>query len=379
MDVMLYLRHFPAAGEPLVGGTAMAVAGLARGLAESGARVTLLCEGEARSRTALAPGLEVECFPRRGGARSFALGDALRSHVYERLRTRRGLCLLNGMFHPGVYALGAFLRRYGLPYVVAPHGSYEPAAFRRNAHLKWPYWYLFERSMLRGARAVQVLDMRHARFLRRLGVGTRVIEAPNGVAPDAVPEEQALPPPAVVGPVRAVFLGRIDAYTKGLDVLLDAVAQVAADDRIELTLQGPDQGDRSRLEGRARALGIAGQVRFRAPEYRGSPVRLLAEHDLVCLPSRCEGFGLAALEAMIAGRVLLVSARAGIAPHVEASGAGVLVAPAPEDVARGLGELLRRRASWPDMGRQGRRYALARLRWRDIAAAALGSYAGLLD
>jgi glycosyltransferase involved in cell wall biosynthesis len=93
-----------------------------------------------------------------------------------------------------------------------------------------------------------------------------------------------------------------------------------------------------------------------------------------CLPSRFEGFGLAALEAMLAARVLLVSGRAGIARHVAASGCGVVVEPTLARVGEGLLALLQRRAEWRGMGLAGRRYALANLQWKNIAASALEQY-----
>jgi glycosyltransferase involved in cell wall biosynthesis len=108
-------------------------------------------------------------------------------------------------------------------------------------------------------------------------------------------------------------------------------------------------------------------------------VQILAEHDVLCMPSRFEGFGLVALEAMLAGRVLLVSERAGVARHVLASGCGLSVSPSVEGVAAGMRAILSRRRDWGEMGRRGRRYALERLQWKNVAADALESYARLLE
>src|SRR5262249_11200581 len=151
---------------------------------------------------------------------------------------------LNGMFHPSVFALGQWLRRLGVSYVVAPHGSYDRGVFQHNPHLKWPYWFLFERRLLERAQAIQVLDTRHADLLRDLGIDTRIIATENGVTPESVPEQSQLRWRCADGPVRLVYLGRIDAHYKGLDVLLDALAR--ADARTTLTLHGPDWGDRAR-------------------------------------------------------------------------------------------------------------------------------------
>jgi glycosyltransferase involved in cell wall biosynthesis len=122
----------------------------------------------------------------------------------------------------------------------------------------------------------------------------------------------------------------------------------------------------------------AAWVRFLGPDYKLASPRLIAGHDVFCLPSRFEGFGLAALEAMLAGRVLLVSERAGIARHVRASECGVTVEPTAAGVGRGMVALLRRRAEWREMGLAGRRYALANLQWKSIAADALAKYEKLV-
>lgn len=379
MNVTVYHKHFPAAGAPLIGGTSIAVHGLASGLSLNGADVTVLCEGGARSCVKADAGYRIECFANGRRYRSFALAPELTRYLSERLTARRGLCLLSGMFHPGAYAVGRVLHTHRVPYVVVPHDPYDRAVFRRNAHLKWPYWYLFERTLIRRARAIQVLDMQHAAGLRRLGVDIPVIETPNGIAAGCVPARAELRWRAPGEPVGLVFLGRIDAYNKGLDILLDAFARVARRWNVRLTVQGPDWGDRPRLEKKAATLGISDRCAFLAQDYDRPSTQIIGEHDVFCLPSRFEGFGLAALEAMLAARVLLVSECAGIARHVRASDCGVTVRPTAAGIEAGLGALLWRRSEWRDMGLAGRRYALTNLQWKDIAAAALDQYERLLE
>jgi glycosyltransferase involved in cell wall biosynthesis len=378
MRIALYLKHFPPSGAPLIGGTATAVNGLASGFAQNGADAIVLCEGEARSSTAAAGGYRIECFPSRGRYRGFRVARELPRFVADRLREEPGLCLLHGIFHPACFALGRALCRRGVPYVANPQDPYDRWMFRRNAHLKWPYWFLFERRHLREAHAIQVLDQKHEEPLRRLGIATPVIETPNGVsaaAPAPLDRRRSPEVPSMV------YLGRIDAYNKGLDTLIDAFARASAlaDRRITLAVRGPDWGDRARLERRAAALGLSGSVAFLGPDYTRTAPDILAEYDLLCLPSRFEGFGLVALEAMLAERVLLVSERAGVARHVMASGCGVSVPPTVDGVASGLMTLLQRRRNWAEMGRRGRRYALARLQWKKVAADALDHYERLLS
>jgi glycosyltransferase involved in cell wall biosynthesis len=142
----------------------------------------------------------------------------------------------------------------------------------------------------------------------------------------------------------------------------------------QLTLQGPDWGDRDAMIKRAAKLGISSRVQFKDPDFDKPAALISAEHDVFLLPSRFEGFGLSALEAMLAGRVILVSDVAGIAPHVRASGCGVVISSSVDQIKAGITELLSRRSQWQPMGLAGREYALHHLRWERIAEETLNHY-----
>src|SRR5206468_612310 len=99
-----------------------------------------------------------------------------------------------------------------------------PTIFQKNAKMKWPYWYLFERPMLRRALAVQVLDRRHGDLLKDRGVRTPIVEVVNGYSD--VPALESLPF-RTDGPPKLLYLGRFESLNKGLDLLLTAFDQIA--------------------------------------------------------------------------------------------------------------------------------------------------------
>lgn len=352
MNLYFYLKHFPPRGDELNEGTSKAVHGLACGLAACGAEVTVLCEGTEESSLQTTAGYYIRCFANRERRPSFSLVSNLKQYIHNQIES--DLVVLNGIFHPSVYAMSRFLKNHAIPYIVAPHDPYHPSIFSKNAHLKWPYWYLLEGRMLKQAKAIQVLDIRHAEWLRRLKVNTRVIEIPNGFSPNDVHLESTLQWREERLP-KLFFLGRLDAHNKGLDLLLDAFTQLIETTNAHLVIQGPSWGDKKILEERASKLLLSGKAFFLDPDYDRSPSSIIKEYDIFCIPSHFEGFSLAALEAMLAGRVLLISDVAGIAPHVKASGCGVVVAPEVSAIKAGLMELLQRRSEWKDMGLRVRR------------------------
>jgi glycosyltransferase involved in cell wall biosynthesis len=130
---------------------------------------------------------------------------------------------------------------------------------------------------------------------------------------------------------------------------------------------------------RAKRLGITNRVQFLDPDFEKPAALISAEHDVFLLPSRFEGFGLSALEAMLAGRVILVSDVAGISPHIRASGCGVVISTDVAHVKSGLLELFSMRPKWREMGLAGREYAIKNLRWEHIAAQTLEHYRSMLS
>ncbi|MCG6136143.1 MAG: glycosyltransferase [Nostoc sp. LLA-1] len=380
MNIYLYLKNFPPSGDKvrLPQGTIKAVHGLASGLVKCGAKVKVLCETDPSQKVSYQTeaGYEIIAFGSSNrNPRKFKISSELQDYIRDNL-DETSLVILNGIFHAGVYSLSRVLHKYKVPYIIAPHDPYSPAIFRKNFQLKWPYWFLFERKMLRQAKAIQVLDSRHEEFIRKLGVNTSVLAIPNGFSPKDVYLESSLhwQHDSNLSKAKLFFLGRLDSYNKGLDLLIDAFAQLDSRENAYLTIQGPDWGDKQSLQTQVEKLNLGKNISFLDPNFAQSPSLLIQNYDVFCIPSRFEGFSLAALEAMLAGRVLLVSSIAGIAPYVEASDCGVVVTPEVSAIKLGIMKLFQRRSEWKEMGLAGRRYALENLQWDKIASVALKQY-----
>lgn len=371
MRLHLYVRDFPPVGSRSGAGVNKAVAGLAKGFVENGARVTVVCTGS-EAGTALSPdGYDIV---------RFKVCDRWKLRLPQELDDyiaacdRSDLFVLSGVFTPAVFAVSRACRRNGIAYVFWPHDPYHPSLFGSRKYAKWLYWRLFERRVLADAAAIQIFADQQ-RWLRRLGIETPCIKMANGYA-----AEDVLPTTDLAWhaerPERLLFVGRFDAYNKGLDILLDAFAEIAGSTGACLTLQGPHSADLPRLQRRAQALGLDnGRVVFKAPDFTRPAAQIIADHDVVLLTSRFEGFSLAALEAMCAARVLLVSEVCALSRYVRAAGCGVVVSPDAASVANGLKQLLAARPQWPRMGLAGRDYALRHFRWGSIAGDLLEQYA----
>ncbi|HEV8114128.1 MAG TPA: glycosyltransferase [Planctomycetota bacterium] len=125
---------------------------------------------------------------------------------------------------------------------------------------------------------------------------------------------------------------------KGIDLLLEALALARAAEIIAwIAGEGPE---RAALESQVERLRLAPRVRFLG--RREDSADLLAACDLLVLPSRHEGLGVAALEAMAARRPVVAARVGGLAEAVVDGRTGLLVPPEdPAALADALARLAR--------------------------------------
>ncbi|MBK7874820.1 MAG: glycosyltransferase family 4 protein [Planctomycetes bacterium] len=232
---------------------------------------------------------------------------------------------LHGGYHPEFHRAARVLARRAVPWVLTPHGAYRTAVVRARWVAKRLYLALVDGPLLRDARAVHVFSAVEAEELRGYAPSARAVVLPNGVDTAEFAGPLAARTPGA-HPAFA-FCGRLDARTKGLDVLLDGFAlHLAAGGTGELSVIG-DGPDRAALARRARELGLGSRARFHGPLFGAAKLAALRAADVFLHPSRNEGMPIAVLEAGALGLPCLLSRATNLAEPFEAAGAGWTLAP----------------------------------------------------
>ncbi|CAN5201663.1 glycosyltransferase family 4 protein [soil metagenome] len=101
-------------------------------------------------------------------------------------------------------------------------------------------------------------------------------------------------------PKHILFLGRLDIWQKGVDLLLESYAKIA--DRIGYPLVIAGHGsDEKKLKELAKKLNIEDKISFTGGAYGDAKTKLISEALFVAFPSRHDELSLWALEALASG------------------------------------------------------------------------------
>lgn len=163
-----------------------------------------------------------------------------------------------------------------------------------------------------------------------------------------------------------LYLGRLDLFHKGLDVLVEAFSRLA-DGRPEVELRIAGRGkDAERLAEMVSRFPAAGRIHLLGAVEESEKRALLSTAAAVVMPSRMEGWGMVAAEAMAAGAPLVAST-AGSLPEVAGKHA-LFVPPGDRDaLVACIEDLLDDPAGRERRAAAGREEARRRFSWDAIA------------
>lgn len=233
--------------------------------------------------------------------------------------------------------------RWGVPYSYVPHGALSSlvrALYPLKHAKKLAYWLVVERLIVRHAECIWYASALEATASRRTFPGMPDREAVLGFSSrDLGQTDPARIMPRSDGPVRLVTMARINPI-KRIDLIIRALAILRADSDVELIVVGDGQhAERSRLERLAVDLGVAGAITWTGHLDTEAQIDVLASADIyVCAGP--ESFGMSVAEGLSAGLPVVITSHAGLAPAIQAVGAGVCVPPgSPSAIAGAVQEL----------------------------------------
>jgi glycosyltransferase involved in cell wall biosynthesis len=318
------------------GGPSQMVLGLSAALVKAGASVTLITtdangdNGQAALDVPLETPIEqngfemiyFRCAPFRRYKFSTRLLKWLAAHAHE-----YDVAHIHALFSPISSFAARVAREQGLPYVLRPLGTLDPADLAKKKQLKQFYAWAIEKQNLSHAAAVHFTTKQEAKISERFGVSTKDWVFPLGVV---LPETQEtglrqrhdIPADRPI----VLFMSRIDRK-KGLDLLIPALQQLViegVDFAFVLAGGNPQEPEyEASIQAQiANSGGLADRAHILGFVTGGDKTAWLKTADISVLPSYYENFGIAVAEAMAVGTPVVISDQVHIWEDVQQANAG---------------------------------------------------------
>jgi glycosyltransferase involved in cell wall biosynthesis len=290
--------------------------------------------------------------------RKFRMGRSLR-RALERMRlaqvrfgawllkTKPNLVVISLSWHLDDPLIADTCHRLGIPYVLVLQAA-------SAAHWVNPKNLPNLRAAYQHARQVYfVSDENRETLEANLGLDlsrAEIVDNPFAVRPEAAP---AWPTPEPFW--KLAMVGRIHFGSKSQDLVLRALRAPKWRDRpLKIVCWGGDDGNLDQLGHLIEAFGLQKQVSYGG--FATDVESLWASHHGLLLPSRLEGNALALIEAMLCGRMPIVT-NVGRAAELVDDGESGFIAPAAtvELVDQVLERAWQRRSDWREMGQRAAR------------------------
>jgi glycosyltransferase involved in cell wall biosynthesis len=247
----------------------------------------------------------------------------------------------------------------GKPLVVSPHGEILPVALSVHSFRKSVYMRILTRKLFTSAAGFHALTSIEEMAIYSKFPGAKTVMIPNGIEPVEAPSNtdvelaNELWPPLVDRTV-ILFMGRLHQI-KGIDLLLQALKlAIGKNQDIRLLIAGSDFGAEAELRRLSNELNLEDHVVWAGHLDGQDKAAALAMCDISVLPSKSDVVGLATLEAMQAGRPVIITEECG-GEVIAEEGAGIIVKSDPVQMSDAIVQLGNDRDMARIMGSKGKK------------------------
>ncbi len=286
---------------------------------------------------------------------------------------------------PEMWAAARFIKNRAIPYTVTPHAVLSPMVMAKSHRLrKVVFRHLFQLPLLNSAAFIHALSSGERKDVMKYGTTARIKMIPQGFDISEIPESLDrswidLHYPLSRQTFKLVFMGRIDPVHKGLDLLVDALAQIKTsfpEIAFSLFLIGSNyEGGQQNIEQQIARYGVSDQVLLTGSIHGVEKYHALASADLFVHPSRWEGMPFSLIEAFACGVPCLVTPGSNAAGLVARYDAGFVAEPTVDSIKGRLIQAIRTDPSALRIkGRNAKRLAQTEFSWETTASLLCAQY-----
>lgn len=221
----------------------------------------------------------------------------------------------HGLYSPFSCAFAMYCKKINIPYIITPRGEMTPLGQSTKKIKKTIANFLCFNKFVKNASAIQALTKKEAFLIKKSFSINNIFVCSNGVSNKilashtnlkAEPLDDFLNP----GDLCVGYIGRIDIFQKGIDVLLKSFSILNSfDANIKLVVIGPFRTNKDEVTFKdlVDIYNLHSVIRVLKPKFNDEKFNHLLSFDLFIHTSRFEGMPMAILEAMAMKKPCLVT------------------------------------------------------------------------
>ena len=284
------------------------------------------------------------------------------------------LVIFHEIYRPSYLKISKYLKEKKIPYIICPHGGLT----KKAQEIKWLKKKVANKLLfsayVNGALGIQCLS---AQELSNSIIGNNKFVAPNGVNISVKKETFS------VHGINVVFVGRLDIYIKGLDLMLSAVESTSdflRGNNVKILLCGPEENNSyDKLNTLICEKKISDIVSVRGAVLGKEKEEILLSADCFIQTSRSEGMSMGILEALGMGIPCLLTEGTGMASVVKNENAGWGCQNTADSIKEAFIDLVQNRHTLKEKSHNAMKLIEENYLWKPVAERTVEQYAQLLS
>lgn len=266
--------------------------------------------------------------------------------------------------------IAKYLRQSKIPYVIIPHGELTTQAQRKKWLKKKVANILLFNRFIKGAVALQCLsqlELSNTKFGKYKFIGTNGITIPTSTKTQFNTAQ-----------TKMVYIGRLDAYHKGLDLMIEGVAlsrKTLEEHQVKVYIYGPDYAGRyAHLQELIAKYAVDDFIYLNHEVSGEEKQKIILDADIFMQTSRFEGMPLGILEALSYGIPCLVTKGTTLGEHIKAYNAGWVAENTASSIAGTIQKAVQEKNKYSTISQQAFTLAKEQFSWGNITKQTLSIY-----
>lgn len=240
---------------------------------------------------------------------------------------------IHGVWMYPQYVAAKFAIQKNIPFIVSPHGMYEPWLWSQGTEKKKIYFNLFSKPLFSKAKVIHSITKPEFENIEKLFKKTQIVEIPNLIdIPDIDFKKTKSSSEKYI-----LYVGRLD-QKKGVDILIQAFGKLNPKE-FRLKIAGGFNDYKIELEKLVKSLNIENKVDFLGMITGKDKIEIFKNAFTFVAPSHSEVVGMVNLEAAILKTPVITTYQTGLDKRWNEEG-GMIINPNKDELFDALKDVL---------------------------------------